>query len=128
LFDGYGDGDRDGDGVVTCGNGVDVCDLGRQVGDNPNSIRVLIENVENLEFMYSFVSGVPSTTPSAADIANDRIRSIQISVLARASGISLNYVNNQVYTTGSGSNWGPFNDNIRRRMQVISVHCRNMGW
>ena len=139
FFDGYGDGDMNGDGVVSCGNGIDLCDIGRQVGNDPASNRVLIENVERVEFLYTLVGPLPplsppppTLTPSPADFNNDTIRSISISVLVRASGISRGYTNSETYTTAFGAQWPivPNNNNelYRRRMQIIQVNCRNMGW
>ncbi len=87
---------------------------------------VLIENVDGLEFFYTLADGTATLTPSAAQ--RSQIRSVQISVLARAPGISLNYRNSATYTSASGAVWGPFNDNVRRRMQILQVNCRNMGW
>lgn len=122
IFDGY------------AANGVN--DIGRQA-DAGNPI-VLIENVERLEFLYTLddgtqlpavdsVTGALSTTPLTAAELN-RIRSVQISVLARAPGISQSYRDSGTYTSAAGMTWGPFNDNVRRRMQILNVNCRNMGW
>ena len=100
-----------------------IRDIRRSVGlGNPI---VLIANVDNVEFLYTLAGGGPprlNLTPD--DLSN--IRSVTISVLARASGPSLKYTDNQTYTTASGVSWGPYNDNIRRRMQIKSVDCRNM--
>jgi len=90
---------------------------------------VLVEDVDNLEFYYTLVDGSEKLNPDETDIADNRIRSMQISVLARASEQSLGYLNTQTYTSASGVNWTPTPaDSFRRRMQVITVYCRNMGW
>jgi len=108
-----------------------IRDIRRRV-DAGNFI-VLIENVEAVEFYYTLSDGTRTLTPSGNDLMTNSIRSVQISVLARASGVSLNYTNNQTYRPASIPDlntpvWGPFNDNIRRRMQIVTVYCRNMGW
>lgn len=133
--------DNDGDGTIDeageikkisyehsvgYGDTDGIRDIRRTV-DSGNPI-VLIENVEAVEFYYTLLNGTQTLTPSGNDLMTNSIRSVQISVLARGAGASLNYTNNQTYTTGSGVQWGPYNDNIRRRMQVVTVHCRNMGW
>lgn len=130
LYDGYGDGDQD---------------LGRLVGTDTATRRVLIENVENIEFLYTLKDGTLTVAPSSDEL-ND-IRSVTISVLVRSSGVSLNYTNTDSYFPASYSDttlketywdpspkdetawWtpGPFNDSVRRRMQIIKVDCRNMG-
>ncbi len=138
--DAYGDGDRDGDGVVTCGNGVDICDLARQVDNGPSI--ALIENVENVEFLYILENGEARLNPKSWELSD--IRSVKISVLVRSSGISLNYTDTVTYRPASffdailqpifwipnniTSVWntGPFNDSFRRRMQIITIDCRNM--
>ncbi|MCI5165793.1 MAG: prepilin-type N-terminal cleavage/methylation domain-containing protein [Candidatus Electrothrix sp. GM3_4] len=140
--DAYDDGARnpDGshrDGVVdmdTCGNGVDICDLVREVGylgEKPSKI-ALIENVENVEFYYILTNGESRLNPIPEELSE--IRSVKISVLVRSSGVSLKYTNTLRYPPVSfadpilvpKANWGPFNDSFRRRMQIITVECRNM--
>jgi type IV pilus assembly protein PilW len=99
---------------------------------------VLIENVNELEFLYTLsvidpATGLPMVVLAPTATQLSQIRSVQISVLARASGISLNYQNNETYKSASGEDWGPYNDDyIRRhsrsRLQIVRVNCRNMGW
>ncbi|XOF32940.1 MAG: prepilin-type N-terminal cleavage/methylation domain-containing protein [Candidatus Electrothrix sp. YB6] len=127
LYDGYSDGQND---------------LGREV--NSSNKRVLIENVENIEFLYTLKDGTLTVEPSSSQLSD--IRSVTISVLVRSSGISLNYTNTDSYFPASYSdetlretywdpspkdettwwNPGPFNDSVRRRLQIIKVDCRNM--
>ncbi len=118
LFDGYDNG---------------IMDLGRQVGTDPASKRVLIENVEDLEFLYTVVDrqgnilGKPKTEINGVQFPDElsNIGVVDISILAKSSGISPNYTHTETYTTASGAVWGPFNDNVRRRMQIVRVQCRN---
>jgi type IV pilus assembly protein PilW len=147
-----GDGrDNDGDGQIDEIGELKTVSYDFNVGygdtDGINDVRrrvdagnwiVLIENVERVEFYYTLADGTQlptldtatgqlSTVPLTAT-QRSQIRSVQISVLARAPGISLNYRNNETYRSASGRVWGPFNDNVRRRMQILQVNCRNMGW
>ncbi len=100
LYDAYGDGDND---------------LGRQVG----ALAAVAENIEALEFVYLDSAGAVTAT-----LAN--ISSIQISILARAGNPDRKFNNIQTYTTASGAVWGPFNDNFRRRFEIVTVKCRNL--
>ena len=133
-YDGYGDG------CNGYGHGYGGADLGRRVESNR---RVLIENVDNIEFYVYPCQWSAEGHPSQDDITGDKIRSIQISILVRASETSLGYLDTQTYTPASGlADWTPPLDKIfpsnfpdyrlpqhfRRRMQVITVDCRNMGW
>ncbi len=95
--------------------------LGRR--DNNDAVptfQAVAENFEALEFRYldsaNAVTAVPADT-----------RSVQISILARAGLGDQNFTNTMAYTTASGVNWGPFNDNFRRRLLITTVQCRNMG-
>ena len=103
LYDAYGDGDND---------------LGRQAG--AAVVGAVAENIDALEFNYLDSSGV--VTATLADII-----SVQISILARAGNPDRKFNNAQTYTTASGAVWGPFNDNFRRRFEIVTVKCRNMG-
>lgn len=94
----------------------------------------IAENIQAIEFRYLDSSGtdladyafVPPAVPntSLADI-----RSVQISILARAGKPDQTFTNTMIYTPASGvaNNWGPYNDNYRRRLLITTVNCRNMG-
>ncbi|MCF8069560.1 MAG: prepilin-type N-terminal cleavage/methylation domain-containing protein [Desulfobacterales bacterium] len=95
-----------------------------------------IENIEQLEFFYLDQDGVLTTVES-------QVRTVVISVLARADNPDRNVTNNQTYTPASqlaeyggtpGAAYGVtpaegwvVNDNFRRRMQIMRVECRNVG-
>jgi prepilin-type N-terminal cleavage/methylation domain-containing protein len=89
-----------------------------------------VENIEQLEFFYLDKDGDPTTVEK-------QVRTVVLSVLARADKADRNYTNTQTYTpasnlalynndTLSGTSW-TVNDNFRRRMQIMRVECRNVG-
>ena len=82
--------------------------------------QAVAENFQAIEFRYLDTNGV--VTATLADI-----RSIQVSILAVASRPDQNFTNTMTYTTGSGAVWGPYNDNLRRRMLITTIQCRNLG-
>jgi type IV pilus assembly protein PilW len=90
------------------------------------------ENIEQLEFYYTLSDGTETIAPSAAELAE--IRSVQISILAVAGRPDQNFTNTMTYYPASnptenplGTKWGPFNDNLRRRLLITTVQCRNLG-
>jgi len=105
LYDAYGDLDND---------------IGRQVGAFASTKRAIAENIENVEFIYLDATGIPTA------VLNN-ICTIQVSILARSARPDQDFVNTKAYTTASGTPWGPYNDNYRRRLRVTQVRCRNMG-
>jgi type IV pilus assembly protein PilW len=109
TYDAYGDGTND---------------IGRTVG---GTTRVLIEDIEELEFYYTLEDGTQLTNPTAAQ--HEDIRTVQINILVRAGEpddeFSGNY--NYSYLTDSGTAWGPYNDKLRRRLLTSTVQFRNLG-
>ena len=80
----------------------------------------LARNIEAVEFVYLDAdNNVTANT--------DKIRSVVISLLARAGQPDRDFVNSKGYQAFSGTNWGPFNDNYRRRLMIQQINCRNMG-
>ena len=104
FYDAYDDGDMD---------------IGRQVGDNAATKRAIAENFDALEFVYLDADENVTTDP-------DKVKSIQISVLARVGQPDRNFNHNETYTSVSGAVWGPYNDHFRRRFQIVTVHLRNL--
>ena len=111
-------GDTNGDGIVDSGG---VSTIGRRTG--AGVFQPLTENIQAIEFYYTLANGTQTTTP--ATIGN--VRSIQISILARAANPDKDFSNTKAYVTFSGAAWGPFNDGYRRRLMMFQVKCRNMG-
>lgn len=128
--DGDADGmadDTDGDGNADVGN----MNLGRDVG---GGFQPFADNIEAVEFQYLDGNGAVLATPVAAASLAD-IRSIQVSILSRASRPDPDFLNQTVYTPASGVAWdlngaaagNAANDNFRRRLLITTVNCRNIG-
>ena len=114
--------DADANGIVDDLNADglqnDAAPLGRNTG---GGFQPVAENIQAIEFQYLDSSG--AVTATLADI-----KSIQISILARAGNPDRKFINSLAYTTASAAVWGPFNDNFRRRFEIVTVKCRNMGF
>ena len=113
IYDAYGDG---------------VMDIGRQVGDSANTKRAISENIEALEFFYLDGDGeeIPWADIEVNPTKKDEIRSVRISVLARVGRPDQKFINYETYTSASGAVWGPYNDHLRRRFQIVTVQLRNL--
>jgi len=93
----------------------------------------LANGIYNLNFVYQLSDGTRTSTP--AILTN--IRSVQISILARAIVQDLSYQDSNNYPVSADLNgdgaitaadkWGPFNDRYRRRFFSQEITCRNMG-
>lgn len=80
-------------------------------------------NIEALEFNYQLADGTWNTSPSSpADI-----RTVQVSILAKAAHPDNQYRGKNTYLSAAGTTWGPYDDGYRRRLQIMTVSCRNMG-
>jgi type IV pilus assembly protein PilW len=127
LRDGVPDNDLDGDGVP------DAVSLRRQTYGpppvfSPSGYQAIAENIQAIEFRYLDSTG--AVTAVLADI-----RSVRISILARAGREDREFTNTMTYTPASGVPWdlngavagNAPNDNFRRRLLITTVQCRNMG-
>ncbi|MGA1870709.1 MAG: PilW family protein [bacterium] len=85
--------------------------------------RTIAENVEDLEFNYVLDDDTSTTAPTDME----RIRLVQITLLARIKSADDGYINTLTYTPASGATWGPFNDNFKRQLLRTTIRCRNMG-
>jgi len=111
--------------------------LGRRDNSGGAAIQAVAEPFDGVEFLYKDMTGSPTTI--LADI-----RSVQISLLARASKIDRKYLVTKYYcpasnplnpATGqctqtnpaSATIWGPYSDGYRRRLLIAEINCRNMG-
>jgi len=90
----------------------------------PSGYQTLVENIQAIELHYLDEDG--NTLPAPIDPGD--IRAVQVSLLARAGRPDENFQNNNAtYTAASGATWGPYNDNFRRRLSIMTVQTRNMG-
>lgn len=115
--------DADGNGIAD-GGGADwstPAPLGRNTG---GGFQAMAENIEAVEFNYILDGGATSLAPANL---ND-IRTVQVSILGRAANPSQDFQHNQTYTTASGAVWTPPQDNFRRRLVIVNIQCRNMGF
>lgn len=94
--------------------------------------RPAADGIEQMEFFYLDKDRVLTTD-------EDKVRTVVISLLARAQEPDDSFSNNQVYTPASnlalfntdpanltGITW-TVNDNYRRRLKIMTVECRNIG-
>lgn len=115
--------DANDDGVADAG----AAPLGRQTG-GAGGFQPVADNIQAIEFSYLDSGGIPTAVLSD-------IRSVQISILARAGRPDPDYTNNVTYTPASGVAWdlngaaagNAPNDNFRRRLMIATVKCRNLG-
>lgn len=103
------------DGIPDAG----AATFGRQF-DNGGGYQALAENIQAVEFRYLNSAGI-----AVAALAD--IRAIQVTMLARADRADPGFINGMAYITPGGQNWGPYNDNFRRRMLTTTIRCRNLG-
>lgn len=103
--------------------------LQRKIGDD--SIIIIAENIEALDFVYLDADGSVIADPTT-DI--DDIRSVQVAIVARSDKTDPKYTNTQTFknlqgtdiTTVGGDSY-PLNDNYRREILTAQVKCRNIG-
>ncbi len=95
--------DTDRNGIPdTVSNGVpEALSLGRQTG-GAGGYQPMAENFQAIEFRYLDKNN--AVTALLADI-----RTVQISILARAGRDDRDFTNTMTYTSASGVNWGPYN-------------------
>jgi type IV pilus assembly protein PilW len=93
-------------------------DLARAVG---GVNRLVAENIDALDFVYLDASG--TSTMAVGDI-----RSVQISMVARASRREPGLTNSTPYSNQQGATFytAP-GDNFRRRFVTTQIKCRNLG-
>ena len=81
--------------------------------------QTVAENIEFIEFSYLDEDGNVT-----ADF--DKIRAVDVSILARAANPDQKFLNNGTYTMASGVTQN-VNDHFRRRLSTTRVKLRNMG-
>ena len=114
--------DTDSNGIAD-GGGSDwdvAASLGRDTG---GGFQPIADNIEAIEFYYTLDDGTQTLTPAVPG----NVRSVQISILARANNPDQNFTNAATYTTASGTVWNPIDNNYRRRLLITTVQIRNLG-
>jgi type IV pilus assembly protein PilW len=102
--------DSDGDGTVDS--------LGRDTG---SGLVAVASNIDALNFVYLDANGNVT-----GDLA--KIRSVQLTVVARTEAPSGGYVDKASYKNLKGEVvLGPRNDGFRRRVFATNIRCRNLG-
>lgn len=113
------------DGIADSGSAPLGRNTGSSDGTGGSGFQQLGENFQAIEFLYVMDDGSQVLSPTAAQLG--LIRSISVSILAVTSGPDQNFTNSMTYTSAFGTIWGPFNDNLRRRMLMTTIKCRNLG-
>jgi type IV pilus assembly protein PilW len=114
------------DGIMDSGGanwnwGTNTPALGRQTG-GAGGFQPLADNVEALEFFYILDDGTRTFTPPTLN----KIRAVQVSLLARATNQAEDFLHRDTYTTASGAVWTPPQDRYRRRLVITTIQCRNI--
>jgi len=133
--------------LYTDSNGVSVLGITRSnapividANNEATGHQPIAENIEAIEFLYTLADGTKTTAPGDPS----DIRTITISILARAAWQDSKFVNTTVYEQASKTasppvsptvpTWdlgpGPgiaVGDSYRRRLLITTVQCRNMG-
>jgi type IV pilus assembly protein PilW len=78
------------------------------------------ENIEHLHFYYLDEDGDPTTD-------EDQVRTAVVTMVARANSPDPNFRNIQTYTAADGVTSWVKDDNYRRRIQILTIECRNTG-
>jgi type IV pilus assembly protein PilW len=110
------------DGVITAAAPAEESVTYDLAGGNLTRNGVVIaENIDVLDFAYLNSSRVETTSLAL-------IRSIQISILARAGNTDRDYTNSNIYRNKQNRViFGPANDNFRRRLLSMEIKSRNLG-
>lgn len=98
--------------TVTASGGHFEADAAAPAGHQP-----VAQVIEALQFVYYDNNGDVTSNP-------DKVRSVEVSMLARAAQSDPQFTNSATYPIGG--TW-PKNDNYRRRYQQMTIQCRNMG-
>jgi type IV pilus assembly protein PilW len=117
--------DADGNGIADGGTGVDWSSPGELRKNTGAGFQSIADSINAIEFNYILTDNTTTTAPTNSQL--NSIVGVQISLLARAPKADREFTNNMTYTTAAGTNWGPFNDNFRRRLNIATIQLRNQG-
>ncbi len=117
------------DAYISSGNNNGIVDdLFRQ--EDTGQVQLIAEGVDAIEFLYRVeIPKNPSEfSTKVAATSLQYIRSVQISMLMRATYPDPRYTDTTPYTLASGATWTPpNNDHYHRRFLITRVKLRNMG-
>ncbi|WP_020587601.1 prepilin-type N-terminal cleavage/methylation domain-containing protein [Desulfobacter curvatus] len=121
--------DVDGNGIPDLStngvpNAVNLSIQEYSTAGNPGGYQAIAENIQAVEFLYLNSAGTNLALTPPVNLS--AVRSIQITLLARSEHSDPQFTNSMTYTTPSGQNWGPYNDNFRRRLLTTTIKCRNL--
>ena len=132
--------DNDGDGSVDESDEVGNVDgdtddtdeditysLADNDGDGDSDLErngdLIAENIDALDLVYLDGASPPNVTANF-----DQIRSVQITLVARAGRADRGYTDTARYTNQQGTEiLAAQNDSFRRRRSTTSIRCRNLG-
>jgi len=116
--------DLDGDGAIAGDESITYA-LADSDGDGDTDLErnsnLIAENIDALNFIYLDTDGNQTAVPS-------KIRSVQITMVAKTARGDLGYVDKEEYRNQLDTPLlGPVNDSFRRRRLTAEVTCRNLG-
>ena len=97
--------------------------------DPTNQPVTVIENVDALNFVYLDQNG-NRLDDGGGNVTTNRanIRSVEVSIVVRASREDPAYTDNNAYSNQQGDViLAAQNDHFRRRLQTMRIACRNLG-
>ncbi len=90
--------------------------------------QLVAENIDVLDFVYLDANGNSIPTPVNTQEELDRIRTVEIAIVARSARIDKDFIHSAEYFNLSGTRiLQPQNDGCRRRVLRTAVRCRNLG-
>lgn len=131
-----------GDGAIVVGDGEEITYVhydsdgdgnNDALGRNPGSgIQLLAENIDALNFVYLDADGGDLGSPVPMP-KRQAIRTVQITLVARADFRDQDYNNNMQYENQNPKPGGPDviytapGDGYRRKRLTTQIRCRNLG-
>lgn len=132
-IDGDGDCDSVGENVTynIFNDTEGIPTLGRRVSATENVAKA--DHIEAIGFYYTLENGSQVSSPAVGQF--EKIRAVEVSLLARTADPVRGYRNTHTYMNGSGTPWdlngagagNAANDSFRRQLLTLQVTCRNMG-
>ena len=122
----FGDGDT-GDSDEDITYGLVDSDGDGETDDLVRNNVMIAENINTLNFVYLDEDGNALATPvAAADLPV--IRTVQVTIIARADQINADFTDSTSYTNQQGTEiLAAPNDHYRRRVLTSTIRCRNLG-